>query len=805
MPQQLAILAPSGRDSAVIKNILKSADVSTCIETGIASLIEALDEPRAGGLILAEEALNDEGLQILERWLASQPPWSDLPVVLLTRGRARPEDNLALAGRLGNVTILERPLHPVTLASAARAALRARARQHEAEQYVEELELSEQRLRESEAKYRTLFDTMDEGFCIIEFLDGPHGRASDYVHVEANAAYERHAGIPNVVGQRLREMVPDEADGWAARYRAVLETGESIRFEQELVATGRHLELAAFRIEPPSRRQVAVLFQDITVRRHAEIALQQLNATLEQRISEALAERKLLADLVEGTDAIVQVVDKNFRILAINKAAADEAERITGTRPKVGDHKLEMLADRPELLPQVREVWQRAIDGESFTEIASVDDPKRGALHYEMKFNPLLGPSGKQVGAYQFAYDVTDRVRDQQRLAEATSQMHEMAKLETLGQLTGGVAHDFNNLLTPIVGALDMLRRQHEADERSNRLISGAMQAAERAATLVQRLLSFARRQHLEARTVDVKALVEGMHDLMQRTIGPHIAVRVDTAANVPAARVDPGQLELAVLNLAVNARDAMAGGGQIRLTLDEVRVDRANDETLQAGNYIRLSVTDTGTGMDEATLQRAIEPFFTTKGQGEGTGLGLSMVHGLAAQSGGALKIRSKVGSGTTAELWFPVAEGQAQAPDVADGNLPQQPRRAAILIVDDENLVRSATAAMLREMGHSVIEAATGSAALDRLNSGEHIDLLVTDYLMPGMRGSELAEDAQDIRPGLPVLLLTGYANLAKGEAAGLPRLSKPFREADLARAVASLLSEGRPQRGKPRLRSV
>jgi PAS domain S-box-containing protein len=265
------------------------------------------------------------------------------------------------------------------------------------------------------------------------------------------------------------------------------------------------------------------------------------------------------AELVEGTDAIVQVVDKNFRILAINKAAADEAERLTGTRPKVGDHKLELLADRPELLPKTREIWQRAIDGESFTEFSGVEDPQRGTRHFEMKFNPLFGPSGKQVGAYQFAYDVTDRVRDQQRLAEATSQMHEMAKIETLGQLTGGVAHDFNNLLTPIVGALDMLRRQHEADERSNRLISGAMQAAERAATLVQRLLSFARRQHLETRTVDVKSLVEGMHDLMQRTIGPHIAVRIDTAANVPAAKVDPGQLELALLNLAVNARDAMA------------------------------------------------------------------------------------------------------------------------------------------------------------------------------------------------------------------------------------------------------
>ncbi|HVJ71818.1 MAG TPA: ATP-binding protein [Sphingomicrobium sp.] len=805
MPQQLAILAPSGRDATVIAGILRSGEIAACVESGIVSLIEALDEPRAGGLILAEEALNDEGLQIFERWLAAQPPWSDLPVVLLTRGRARPEGNLALAARLGNVTILERPLHPVTLMSAARAALRARARQHEAEQYVEELEQSQQRLRESEAKYRDLFNTMDEGFCIIEFLDGPNGPLSDYVHVEANDAYARHAGIPNVVGQRLRDMVPDEADLWIERYRPVLVTGQPIRFEQDLVATGRRLELAAFRLDPPERRQVAVLFQDITVRREAELALQQLNATLEQRISEALAERKLLAELVEGTDAIVQVVDKNFRILAINKAAADETERLIGKRPKVGDDKLALVADRPDILRNTQAIWQRAIDGEAFTEVSAVEDPQRGTRYYEMKFNPLFGPSGQQVGAYQFAYDVTDRVHDQRRLADATSQMHEMAKLETLGQLTGGVAHDFNNLLTPIVGALDMLRRQHEADERSNRLISGAMQAAERAATLVQRLLSFARRQHLESRTVDVKALVEGMHDLMQRTIGPHIAVRVDTAANVPAARVDPGQLELALLNLAVNARDAMAGGGQIQLTLDEVEVGPTGDDKLKGGRYVRLSVTDTGTGMDEATVNRAIEPFFTTKGQGEGTGLGLSMVHGLAAQSGGALKIRSKVGSGTTAELWLPVAEGQAETTSITDIELPQQPRRASILIVDDENLVRSATAEMLREMGHSVIEAATGSAALERLNSQEQIDLLISDYLMPGMRGSELAEDACNIRPGLPVLLLTGYANLAKGEAAGLPRLAKPFREADLARAVAALLTEKRQPRGKPRLRSV
>ncbi len=805
MPQCLAVLAPSGRDARVISGILKDGGVATCVESSVESLIEALEEPRAGGLILAEEALVANGLVTLEKWLANQPPWSDLPIILLTRGRSEPQGNLGLASRLGNVTILERPLHPVTLVSAARAALRARARQHEAERYIRDLEVSQQRLTQSEAKYRDLFNTMDEGFCIIEFLDGPEGPLSDYIHVEANEAYARHAGIPDVAGQRLREMVPDEADDWIARYRPVLETGQSIRFEQELVATGRHLELAAFRLEPASKRQVAVLFQDVTARRQAEIALQQLNVTLEQRISEALAERKLLADLVEGTDAIVQVVDKNFRIMAINTAAADETERVVGVRPKVGDSKLDNLSGKPELLARIRAIWQRAIDGESFTEVAHIEDPKRGTRYFEMKFNPLFGPSGRQVGAYQFAYDVTDRIRGEQQLSEATARMHEMAKLETLGQLTGGVAHDFNNLLTPIVGALDMLRRQHEADPRSNRLISGAMQAAERAATLVQRLLSFARRQHLEARTVDVKALVEGMHDLMQRTIGPHIAVRIETAASVPPAKVDPAQLELAVLNLAVNARDAMGGGGKIQLSLDDADVGAGTEDSLQPGRYVRLSVTDTGMGMDEATLARAIEPFFTTKGQGEGTGLGLSMVHGLAAQSGGALKIRSKVGKGTTAELWLPAADGAPVTQEEPDEKLPTQPRRATILIVDDEDLVRAATAEMLREMGHSVVEASTGSGALERLNANRDIDLLITDYLMPGMRGSELAEDARELRPGIPVLLLTGYANLAKGEAAGLPRLAKPFREADLARAVAGLLAQPSRPAGKPRLRSV
>ena len=805
-PERALILAPQGRDATVARSMLAEADILGTVVEDVEKLVAEL-RLGAGFALVTEEALTGADLRGLAEWLDDQPEWSDFPFVLLTQRGGGLERNPA-AGRyldvLGNVTFLERPFHPLTLVSLAQSALRGRRRQYDAQRHFAALEASEKRLRESEAKYRTLFNTMDEGFCIIEFIDGPHGPLSDYVHVEANEAYERHAGIPNVVGQRLRDMVGDEAEGWLAMYGEVLRTGMPIRFERELEATGRCLELSAFRLEPPERREVAVLFQDVTARRRAEIELQELNATLENRISVALAERKLLADLVEGTDAVVQVIDDDFRLLAINKAAADQVESILGKRPAIGDDLMDILGARPAWRDKTRPLWERALAGETFTEIVELDGPKDSGRFYETKFNPLLDSDGAQVGAYQFSYDVTDRLRDQQRLAEATARVHEMAKLETLGQLTGGVAHDFNNLLTPIVGALDMLRRQHESDERSNRLISGAMQAAERATTLVQRLLSFARRQHLEARTVDVKGLIEGMHDLMQRTIGPHIKVHIYIDSELPPARVDPGQLELAILNLAVNARDAMSGGGHLRVALGAATGDPAT-HGLPPGHYLCLSVSDTGVGMDEATLTRAIEPFFTTKGHGEGTGLGLSMVHGLAAQSGGALTIKSKIGSGTVAELWLPVAEGRAEELEERDETLPRQPRRATILLVDDEDLVRFATGEMLREMGHTVIEASSGVVALEKLAAARDIDLLISDYLMPGIRGSELIEEARRRRPQLPALLLTGYANLAKGEAAGLPRLSKPFREADLAQIVASLLQPTRSTGDRPRLRSV
>ncbi len=800
MPQRIGILAPSGRDAAVIEGILRGADIMATIEADMESVVSSLMRPEIGALIVAEEALTPQATSRLESWLQAQPLWSDLPIVVLAVAGRPAGPRISLSGRLGNVTILERPLHPLTLISAAQSALRARSRQHQAEDYISALaaerlalQESEARLRESEARYRTLFTSMDEGFCVIEFFDGPHGPLSDYIHIEANAAYERHAGIPQVVGQKLREMVGDEADAWVARYGGVLRTGKSIRFEQELVATHRYLDLSAFRIEPASRKQVAVLFQDITERKRAETALKELNETLEQRVAEAVAEKKLLADLVEGTDAFVQVADADFHWLAINKASQDEFERVYGVRPAVGQSMLDALAHLPEHRAQIEKAWRRALTGEQFTQIEEYGDADRDRRFYELKFNPLLGPDGQMIGAYQFVYDVTERLRDQERLEEATARVHEMAKLETLGQLTGGVAHDFNNLLTPIVGALDVLKRRHESDTRSARLISGAMQAAERASVLVQRLLSFARRQHLETRAVDVGTLVGGLRDMIQRSIGPHINVQLDIAPDLPAARIDPNQLELAVLNLAVNARDAMSGGGMLAIRIDTRSRGAGSGDGLAPGSYVRVAVSDSGVGMDPDTLKRAVEPFFTTKGHGKGTGLGLSMVHGLAAQSGGALRLRSQPGEGTTAELWLPVAEGGAEAALGRHTDMPVQPCSACVLLVDDEYLVRVATAEMLREIGHDVIEVSSPAAALDLLSTDASVDLLITDYLMPKMRGSELIAEARTLRPGLPALLITGYSELSESEAAQLPRLGKPFREADLAVHIARLLNPG------------
>ncbi|MCA3256044.1 MAG: response regulator, partial [Alphaproteobacteria bacterium] len=337
--------------------------------------------------------------------------------------------------------------------------------------------------------------------------------------------------------------------------------------------------------------------------------------------------------------------------------------------------------------------------------------------------------------------------------------------------------------------SLDLLRRRHGEDAREARLIDGALAAADRARVLVSRLLAFGRRQMLQPRAVDIAALVGDATEIITRTIGPQVPVRVEVPAGLPMARADPNQLELALLNLAVNARDAMPGGGQLTIAADAHTLAEA-DADLAPGGYIRLSVADTGIGMTDEVRRRAIEPFYTTKGIGKGTGLGLSMVHGFVAQLGGALRLHSAPGQGTRVEMWLPRAADSDDAVEAhAAGPAAAAPRSATILLVDDDDLVRSGTAAMLGDLGYRVIETAGGAAALEILRADPGIDVLVTDFLMAGMTGGDLLAAARQVRPGLPALVVTGFADSASLKL-DAPVLPKPYGAHELAAAVAALI---------------
>ena len=515
-----------------------------------------------------------------------------------------------------------------------------------------------------------------------------------------------------------------------------------------------------------------------------------LNETLEDRVAKQLAEPNLLATLVEATDVMVMACDLQYNILAINKANADEFELIYGVRPAVGDNMLDLLADQPEHQAQVRAGWGRGLAGDETTFVEDYGDPDRTRPYYEVKFRTLRNEVGEPIGTYQFVTDVTPRLREQAQLAEAQEALRQSQKIEAMGSLTGGVAHDFNNLLTPIIGSLDMLVRRGVGSERERRLIDGALQSAERAKTLVQRLLAFARRQPLQATLVDIRRLVEGMTGLIGSTLGPAIDIRLDLAPDLPSAKADPNQLEMALLNLAVNARDAMPDGGELTIVAERESVHGLHEASIKPGHYVRLRVTDSGSGMDQATLARAVEPFFSTKGIGKGNGLGISMVHGLAAQLGGGLKLTSEPQRGTSIELWLPISATVADADEVATAAAaPTSATRGIALLVDDEELVRMSTADMLIDLGFEVVEASSAEKALELINGGDALDLLVTDHLMPGMTGADLAREVRSMKPGLPVLVVSGYAEV-EGIAPGLPRLTKPFRNAELAASLATLM---------------
>ncbi|MDB5650703.1 MAG: multi-sensor hybrid histidine kinase [Hyphomicrobiales bacterium] len=550
--------------------------------------------------------------------------------------------------------------------------------------------------------------------------------------------------------------------------------------------------------------------------------LERLNGELEERVAKRTAELESVAT------RLLESEQRRSLALVAGRMGSWERNLLTGEytwdEGQYGIYGVDPIKFRPSV-----EAVQQLIHSDDLDSVVEAEEQAaRSGKSFYAEFR-LRGPdgttrwciaggavtldsSGKPIRLTGVTHDITDRKvlehallhqKDElEQLVEARTKEREVAlaqlfeaqKLDTIGQLTGGVAHDFNNLLMVIMGSLELLRKRlTPMDPRVHRLLENAMQGADRGTALTQRLLAFARRQELRPQSIDIPTLIGGMRELLERAIGPGIQLYVNIPDRVDLVQADANQLELAILNLAVNSRDAMPLGGSLTLTAVEPG-GRPVPPSLPLGEYVCIEIADTGMGMDEETLQRAREPFFTTKGPGKGTGLGLSMVHGLAAQSGGGMNIVSCLGSGTQVQVFLPKA---LQSRDdwtqenlcVEEAEPASPPQSYCVLLVDDDLLVRTGTAAMLEDLGHVVIEAESGAQALAHVKQGTRIDVVITDHAMPGMTGLALMQALKTDHPELPVILASGFAEIADDErVVGLPRLTKPFRQNALAAAISA-----------------
>ncbi|MEP6830014.1 MAG: PAS domain S-box protein [Rhizomicrobium sp.] len=511
----------------------------------------------------------------------------------------------------------------------------------------------------------------------------------------------------------------------------------------------------------------------------------------ERRQSEELLKRseEQFRLLVQGvTDYAIYMLDVNGNISSWNQGA----QRIKGYLPDeiIGQHFSQFYTpdDRARGEPQ------RALDTairEGRFEKEGFRVRKDGSIFTaHVIIDPIRDPKGEVVGFAKVTRDITERKKNQRDLELAQEALFQSQKMDAIGQLTGGVAHDFNNLLMAILGSLELAKKRLPNDPQVTRLLDNAIQGAQRGSVLTQRMLSFARRQSIEPKSIDLPILMGNMIDLLQRSIGPNVRIETSFPASLPPVQADENQLELALLNLTVNARDASLEGGVINIAAREETFQSGHPVGLPAGRYVCITVSDNGEGMDAETLARAAEPFFTTKGVGKGTGLGLSMVHGMAEQIGGRFVLNSTPGQGTTAEIWIPVAALKADQGDpAAQADIGSAPA-LKILAVDDDGLVLFNTIAMLEDLGHTALEARSGQEALDILEKNP-VDLVITDQAMPQMSGMQLIAAIRERWPKMPVILATGYAELPAGATRDLLKLGKPFSETDLAGAIAKLFA--------------
>ena len=571
-------------------------------------------------------------------------------------------------------------------------------------------------------------------------------------------------------------MHPDDIAASQEALAGALGARELTNYENRLRAT----DGSYHRIEWHTTLEDGLVFaygRDVTERR-----------LVEEKLSDS---EEQFRHLVQGvTDYAIYMIDLEGHVSSWNEGA----RRIKGYEPEeiIGAHFSQFYSaeDRERDEPAraletarsegrfIAEGWRVRKNGERFRASVVID--------------AIRDDAGRPIGFAKITRDITEREQTQRELEVAREALFQSQKMDAIGQLTGGVAHDFNNLLMAVLSSLDLLGRRLPDDPLSRRLLDNAVEGAQRGATLTQRMLAFARRQDLKVDRVDLSQLLSGMSDLVQRSIGPEWPISTSFPLKLPAVRADSNQLEMALLNLIVNARDAMPAGGPILISATREGVVDNTAATLPAGSFVRLVVKDSGTGMDADTLRRATEPFFTTKGVGKGTGLGLPMVHGMAQQIGGTFELLSRVGEGTSAVLWLPVAEDQpvtvAEPAAIEDG--PRHTARLNILAVDDDALVLINTAALLEDLGHEVIEADSAAEALRAFREHDGIDLVVTDQAMPNMTGVDLIAAIDHVRPGTPVIIASGYGEGVETPGRDTVRLSKPFNQARLAEAIAQAM---------------
>ncbi|KRB61529.1 histidine kinase [Rhizobium sp. Root708] len=627
-----------------------------------------------------------------------------------------------------------------------------------------------------EGRYHLLVDSITD--YAIYLLD-PTGHISSW-----NAGARRFKGYTEeeILGEHFSRFYTPEDQEAGIPARALLTAETEGRFEAEGWRVRKdghrfwaHVVIDAIRDVSGGLVGFAKITRDLSERKIAEEALKRSEEQFRL--------------LVQGvTDYAIYMLDPEGNVTSWNPGA----QRIKGYAPEeiIGEHFSRFYTedDRVAGLPGIalataaregrfeKEGWRLRKDGSRFWATVIID-----AIH---------GQDGNLIGFAKVTRDITEKRQAQQALERAQQELFQSQKMEAVGQLTGGVAHDFNNLLTAVLGSLEIARKKVAGHPDVADLIDNAILGAKRGASLTQRLLAFSRKQDLKLETLNLPDLVRGMSDMLQRSIGPEVEISTTFPLSLPLVKSDPNQLESALLNLVVNARDAMASGGTITISARRTPVGSGQIEDLPGGDYVCLSVKDEGEGMDAETLEKATTPFFTTKGVGKGTGLGLPMIQGLMAQSGGRLTLRSTKGAGTTAELWLPAANEVAAPAPQGEEPAAAAVRPLTVLAVDDDGLVLMNTVLMLEDLGHMTMQAESGAQALDLLEEGTLPDVVITDHSMPHMTGAELSRHLSALHPGLPVILATGYTELPNGDDPGLPRLPKPFSQGQLNEALAKIV---------------